>query len=374
MIENLRKISSIFKTDLQPKDYGWLLHLHNPKGFSDSYSSLAIDDKQGMICLSSNGNEGGSYDVVYLHLDKSGNIIQAPVESEGVLPTVFLAPDKSIWTKITSTKMDGSKETILPIGDRSEISKLKTSREFTGDYKGTFENQAIFYDIDFFDPKNPDRLCKLIFNEKDQYQKRKILKLDMPRRNKVYLDSEGNLQLLAYRFEEKVFTHRKMDLDGNLLESRKLDLAAHHFGILGQLSLEEESNILITEDQSVYWVTISPEGEIDKQLIFEDKRGEYFYNIWGPKQLNAHYYAMNFNHDGGSGWAIFSKDGLKELFLDKEGGFENPKTKEFLDFKLPYPVIGETLGFEDSYALMIYTSSGNEHIQDNFYLIGRKLD
>lgn len=64
---------------------------------------------------------------------------------------------------------------------------------------------------------------------------------------------------------------------------------------------------------------------------------------------------------------------MKELFLDKEGGFENPETKEFLDFKLPYPVIGETLGFEDCYALMIYTSSGNEHLQNDFYLIGRKL-
>ncbi len=355
------------------KDFGITTEAINPRGISDN--NTAISSGENTAIYSFKSYQEGTYDVIYLEINDSGEVVNRYKESEGVLPTLFHAPDGTVWMTLTSNKMDGIKEIVLPLIDRSRVKKLKTSREFPGDVIGIHNDQVMLHNTDPFDQSTPDKLCRLTFDKNHLYKGRKAVKLEKPGRNKAYIAPNGELHLLKYDYEKRALIHRLINDENTVEKERAIVIEAIHYGIIN-LSFDSDSVMVVAGEHDMNLVRVTPDGEVSKIELFVDSRGEYFYNFWGPTSLGNNHYLIKYNHDGGNGWAVFNLDGLVEHFIDQDELYVNPNTGEKIDLELDNAILGEAVGYSSGkYSLALYNSSTSE-IRNNgskFVVLTRSL-
>lgn len=291
---------------------GWLLHIHHPKKISPYDHFLHPD--QNLIAFFNIDRPDISYDRVYLQFSPEGEIVGKFKEEGGYLPSPFEGPEQSVWVRMTSNDSP-NREVILPWGDRTGWKEPKTIRSLGWDHLGFANGHAVFHYADSFSAKAEDKIMSVTWDKKGAPKAGKFLKIPMPKGNEMLYSPTGELHGIKFDYENQHICQRQFALDGTVLQERTLQ--ADPMGMLpAKLSFEEESWVYMWDPNSIYYTSISPDGKIEKQLLYRNEETDhFFYNIWKPVPLGKDRFAIQFTHGKGNGWMIAEKGTVVELMM-----------------------------------------------------------
>ncbi|RSD27803.1 hypothetical protein [Mesobacillus subterraneus] len=309
----------------------------------------------------------GEYLNLYLELDSTGNILKVLKETEGMMPTLFIAPNNSVWCTLGDTE---EKEIILPLSKRQELGNVKKYRPFVGEWLGTFNNMVLFYTNDSFGNK-PDQLMKLEFKD-NSLKKREVLKIDKPINNKMITQREY-IQMIAW--DKGNLLHRKMDFKGNIIQERSINVDDMELNdVVGvRLSFDEESTLIGFNDNTLFILFINSIGGITKKNLIELEAT--FYNILDLKIIDTENNLVSFVGEEFNGWALINNNIIAECFVGYEGNsfYKDIISDKIIEFpkrgndKLVISGIGENKS--NTYQVVIY----NQKEEKELYIISRNF-
>ncbi|MEM7036890.1 MAG: hypothetical protein AAF570_07925 [Bacteroidota bacterium] len=307
----------------EPTPKGWLRRLHWPHMLSHSAQITGPDGRfwQSMKIYRAQGG----YTPLYVRMSPEGELEHAYGETIGVNPDIFFPPGGTPWTSLTPTDEYHKREVelYLPIQNREGVARPKHFRPFVGDYIGNVGNFAMFHSYPFFGGKQPDKLCKAEFKD-GVYKKRKTAKLELPFKNKVFLDAEERIHLLG-RQEDGFFLHREVDVDGKVLRSRPLQLGLVGVGVC-RLDFEGDSAFVTYSGRDLRYVRANAAGELEVQDLFALREGSRFFSLWDPVHLGGETYVVRFTHEDGNGWVKIVEGKCMEIWLRDDEGYKAQKS------------------------------------------------
>jgi hypothetical protein len=311
---------------------------------------------------------------LYLEMDSLGNVIRVLKETEGTLPELFIAPNNQVWS--INTCLDDSKdmEIALPIANRNDLKKAYKHRSFVGEWLGNIENTVIFFNDDLYG-KKPDQICKLEFMKKD-IVKRKIVKIPLPKLNKICIDQHGCLQMIAWH--EGNLLHRNINLNGDVLEERIIDAGDLQDVVPIRLSFNNDTELLGFNNNFLYVITIKPTGEIIQNKLIELDAENTFYNIWTPQLIESHQFIIRFNGEKFNGWAVIKMNRVVECFINYEDSSYYTDIISNMVIELPksnknnFVISGLSVNNKNTYQVAIYNAE-LDNDQKQIYIISRQV-
>jgi hypothetical protein len=311
---------------------------------------------------------------LYLELDSAGNVIRFLKETEGTLPELFIAPNNEVWS--INTCLDDSKdmEIAMPIANRSDMKQVYKYRSFVGEWLGNIEKTVIFFNDDLFG-KKPDQICKLEFMKKD-IVKRKIVKIPLPKLNKICIDQHGGLQMIAWH--EGNLLHRNINLNGDVLEERIIDPGNLQEVVPIRLSFNDDTELLGFNNNFLYDITVKPTGEIIQNKLIELDTENTFYNIWTLQLIESHKCIIRFNGEKFNGWAVIDTNRVTECFINYEDSSYYKDIISNMVIELPrsdknnFVISGLSVNKKDTYQVAIYNAE-LDNDQKQIYIISRQV-
>ncbi|SFF19816.1 hypothetical protein SAMN04487969_11796 [Paenibacillus algorifonticola] len=335
-MEELKSWSKAWDVETLTEAVGQVVILKNKGGISPKGAIAAPKGGTVIAAYAYHDDQSGLYDVVYIHLDGSGSLIDTQHEQEGVLPELFHSPDGAVWVSLGTTS-GKELDIALPLYGRSEHAAPKGTRPFPGKYAASFGTLAWFHDEDWFSEKKPDRLLRLEFAD-GSIQSNKVIKLPMPKNNKISLDPEGRLGLLAVLYQEEELLHRTLDGQGGVIEERRLSgFEADMLQVL-ELGSERDMRVIFTMENKLSLGIIAPDGRRETHALYELQSP--FYSMWEPMRLADGTDIIRFTFEEGNGWAIVQNKGLRAIFTHSgERGYTNRLTGELLPIPSSKPLV-----------------------------------
>lgn len=326
-MEELKSWSKAWNVETLTNSLGQVTLLKHPGGISPKGAIAAPKGGTVIAAYAYHDDQNGLYDVVYIHVDGSGTILDTQHEQEGVLPELFHSPDGAVWVSLGTTH-GKELDIALPLYGRSEHAAPKGTRPFPGKYAAAAGTLAWFHDEDWFSEKKPDRLLRLEFAD-GSIQSSKVIKLPMPKNNKISLDSECRLGLLAVLHQEEELLHRTLDEQGKVIEERRLSgFEADMLQVL-ELGSERDMRVIFTMGNVLNLGVVTPDGRREKHALFELQSP--FYSMWEPMRLADGTDIIRFTFEEGNGWAIVQNKELRAIFTHSgERGYTNQLTGELL--------------------------------------------
>ncbi|MGG4144369.1 hypothetical protein ABEW34_14690 [Paenibacillus algorifonticola] len=326
-MEELKSRSKSWDAETLTNVVGQVTILNNKGGISPKGVIAAPRGGTVIAAYAYHDNQSGLYDVVYIHLDESGSLIDTQHEQEGVLPELFHSPDGAVWVSLGTTH-GKELDIALPLYGRSDHAAPKGSRPFPGKYAASAGVSAWFHDEDWFSNKKPDRLLRLEFAD-GRIQSSKVIKLPMPKNNKISLDPEGRLHLLAVLHREEELLHRTLDSQGKVMDEYRLNgFEADMLEVL-ELGSERDMRVIFTIGNALNLGVVALDGRREKHALHE--LPSPFYSVWEPVRLADGTDIIRFTFEEGNGWAIVKNTELRAIFTHSgERGYTNQLTGELL--------------------------------------------
>ncbi len=311
-------------------------------------------------------NEDGAYNLVYTIVDTDGNI-ESFVEDDGILPTLFTSPNQENYVSVVPYHPNKELEISIPLFNRENTDTPKGNRPFNGNFIGISNQFSIFYDVDIWSDKKPDKLLAIEF--KNQVIKKKHnIKVPLPRNNKIYI-SDNEIHLLTN--DNNAWIHRQIDEKGNLIKDRTIKSSKDFFLEILSLSFEHNSYLLCEENGKISIEKISIDGATENIELIDIK--EKFYNTWQPIKIAEDTFITQFNNESGNGWFTIKNEQILEFFYSKgEQGFKNLLTNEVLQMesdKLVISSINKTT--ENNYAVVFYPMTDREIKNKELIILNR---
>lgn len=309
----------------------------------------------------------GTYKLVYTIVDTDGNI-ESFVEDDGILPVLFLSPDRENYVSVQPFAPDKELETSIPVFHRENTEQPKGSRPFVGDFIGTYRQFSIFYDVDIWSDTKPDRMLAVEF-ENGTIKKKHNVKIPLPRDNRIYIGNQ-EIHLLATDGED--WLHRQIDASGNPTRERRIHPKHACFREILSLSFDGDSHILCEENGCVSIEMISPDGTCATNRLID--LGDEFYNTWKPVKIAEDTYVTRFNGEFGNGWFTVRNGRLAEFFYNKgETGYKNLLTGEVLQ-PGPENLIISSLNKteENAYAVIFYPAADRKAANKELIILNRR--
>lgn len=345
-MKNIDKTSP-YQTEIKKTAFGIITKLGSAFGVSASIENISIGEKT--LIANNVYEENETYNLVYTVIEADGNA-ESYVEDEGILPTLFVSPNGENYVSMQPYDPDKDLEISIPVFNRANTELPKGNRPFVGDFMGTSNQFSIFYDVDIWSDKKPDKMLAIEFKN-DEIKKKHNIKIELPRNNKIYIH-DNEIHLLAT--DGDYLLHRQIDEYGKLMKERKIKSTQEYFWQIVSLSFNENSYILCEENGKISMEVISAESNC-KSIELADIKDE-FYNTWKPVHLGANLYVTRFNSEFGNGWFTTKEDQLLEIFYSKnEKGYKNLLTNEVLAMDNDNLVIaGINKTTTNSYAVVFY--------------------
>lgn len=363
-MENIQKVNP-FKVTIQQTNSGVVTTLVAAVGIS-VHESISFLNKS----LLSNYvyQKGETYNLVYTIIDTAGNE-ESYVESDGILPTLFLSPGGENYVSMIPYHPGKELEISIPVFNRDNIELPKGNRPFTGKFIGTSNQYAIFHDVDIWSDKKPDKLLAIEFKN-DVIKKKHNIKITLPRNNKIFI-SNNEIHLLAK--ESSGWLHRQTDEKGNVIRQRMINANQEYPDQIISLSFEDNSYVLCREEGVFSVETISPEGNcITKQLA---DINDLIFNTWQPVRIAEDTVVVRFNNEFGNGWLTVQEDQLLEMYFSKDvKGYKNLLTNEVLEMEdesLILSSINNTT--ENAYAIVFYPVAEKSGKNKKLIILNRTL-
>ncbi|WP_306350491.1 hypothetical protein [Flavobacterium sp. '19STA2R22 D10 B1'] len=360
---NLTKIdSSIFKTSTFPIENGivTIITVEN---------SIIIGQQMDGFIAANLYERGGSYKVVYLMIDSTGLLQDVYAESEGILPTLFKAPDQTIWVSVIPYHPDKEMEISIPLLERSSVEIPKQNRPFVGDFIGINENSSFFISNDIFSTNKPDKFLRIEFKD-GKIKKKHNLKIELPSQNKAIV-SNNQIHLIAQ--DHKKLIHRMIDDTGKTLEQRVIAVGAYNFTNPISLSFTTDTKIICTKKKSIYLITITADNKVEETELLN--LGHEIYNLWDGISLSDTTTLFQFTYELGNGWFIVRDQTIVECFLTKKNTeYQDLIHNTVIDLKTKNLVLsGVSKTENDAFALSFYPTSEKSEKNKTIVILNRKI-
>lgn len=353
-MENHKVINS-FKTHISELPGGRLVRLELAQGLSFKDS---IVSERGLLLAYTAYHKRSTNQLIYSLIDEQGSTTSF-VEAEGILPTLFLAPDATSYVSLIPYHPDKELEVSIPIFDREGHKLPKGNRPFLGDFIGTLGANSLFFECDPWSSGKPDKLLYMAFKD-GQLKKKKQVKIPLPRKNKRYVDALG-LHLFGRAEEEGTWLHRLLDAEGQVVRQRELHSDRAFYREVVELSFDAVSYLLAEEEGgSLLLECVQPDGRIERKLLYSF--GDFLYNTWPPVKVAEDTYVIRFNDGFGNGWLTINKGELLELFYNKDvaKGYRNLLTDELLDLGQGQLILADIQPCSEGYAAIFYPSTSED--------------
>ncbi|MCG8572387.1 MAG: hypothetical protein MJB14_19825 [Spirochaetes bacterium] len=310
------------------------------------------------------------YKVVYLSLDNKGQIIEVLHETEGVLPKLFVNEQKDAWCFLTDTISDKNLDFIVPIKNRLQYAKPKGKRQFSGNFVGILNNIVLFHDYDIYFSKSPDKILKIEFKN-DKVKSQKKVKIPEPVNNKIFINQDGNMHLLA-RQKDKLI-HRKSDLDGEIFFERIIPFDLFNTYEVICLNEKKDSKIIYTDGSKLNLSIISPDSKVNNSLIFENQSA--IFNIWKPVLFDSNTSIIRFNFETGNGWIIIQNDQLIDCFIHSDyNGYKSIVTGETIEIPCNDLILSDlTKVGDNNYCVTIYPRNENPKKNNELFIVNKQI-
>lgn len=267
------------------------------------------------------------FELVYTLVDEEGNKREI-VESEGVLPTLFLNPLAANYVAVVGDKTETESRQILPIFKRHTVEQFSFDKNIAGRFVGCTKASTIFYEVDIWKERQQDIMTCLTFNEY-AITGGKQISIPMPKGNKVCVQ---NNEIHLITEVESGWLHRQINESGQEIRSRVLDFDFPFVHEALSLSFDKKSYLLCEENGEIGLVEIDEEGNCLYGELYnlEDE----FFGTWHPQHLNEETSAIQFTTEHGNGWLVIHNDNLVELVYNKnKGGYKNLLSQEVLNLE-----------------------------------------
>lgn len=272
--------------------------------------------------------EANSFELVYTIMDNEGGKREI-VESEGILPTLFLNPVGENFVAVFTEKDGVEGQEILSVLKRS--SKADTESFFFPDrlggrFVGCTKSNAIFYEVDIWKDTKQDILTYVNFHENLVKEVKKI-DIPFPKGNKVYVN-QNEIHLITEI--ESGWLHRQLNELGVEVRRRVLEFDFPFVHEALSLSFNNKSFLLCEEYGEIGIVEIDEEGNCMFGELYDLE--DEFFGTWHPQPITPTTSAIQFTTEFGNGWLVIENDNLVELVYNKnKTGYENKLTKETLN-------------------------------------------
>jgi hypothetical protein len=363
-MKNIDKINP-FKSTIKTTDFGAVTTLLADVGVS-AKDSICFGEKSLLANYVYKKNE--AYDLVYTVIGADGNA-ESFVEDDGILPTLFLSPNRENYVSVVPYHPDKESEISVPVFNRENTELPKGNKPFVGDFIETSNQFAIFYDVDAWSHTKPDKMLAIEFKN-DAIKKKLNTKVPLPRNNKIVIEN-NEIHLLAT--DGNIWLHRQIDEQGNVKKERKIRPNQEYFWQILSLSFAENSYVLCEEDGKISIEVISPDSKC--KTIELANIGDEFFNTWRPEKIAENTFVTRFNSEFGNGWFTTKKDQLLELFYGKgQKGYKNILTNEVLNMDAENLVISSLNKTKDnSYAVVFYPMTDREDKNKTLIILNREI-
>ncbi|MEP0213857.1 MAG: hypothetical protein ABJD66_11615 [Cellulophaga sp.] len=314
-------------------------------------------------------NEDGGYNLVYTIIDDNGKV-ESFIEDDGILPSLFLSPSLENYVSVVPYHPNKELEVSIPLFNREETKLPKGNRPFTGKFIGVSNQFSIFYDVDIWNDKKPDKLLAIEFKN-GILKKKHNKKVSLPRNNNIFIGRD-EIHLLSSK--GSTWLHRQIDEKGVELRSRELNATTNYFRQIISLSFESNSYVLSEEEGKISIETISPNNVCTSKTLIDIK--DRFYNTWNPVQINENTFVVRFNTEFGNGWITIKNDEILELFYSKDvKGYKDLVNNIVLELKesnLILSSVNKTV--ENGYAIVFYPVVDRKEKNKKVLVLQRILD
>ncbi|MDM1044806.1 hypothetical protein HX004_06985 [Myroides sp. 1354] len=266
-----------------------------------------------------------AFELVYTLIDEEGGKREI-VESEGILPTLFLNPLATNFVAVVGDKDESESRQILPVFKRNIGEQFTFDKDLAGRFVGCTKASTIFYEVDIWKESKQDIMTCLAFHENDILGCKQIT-VPMPKGNKVCVQN-GEIHLITE--VESGWLHRQINESGQEIRSRVLDFDFPFVHEALSLSFDKKSYLLCEENGEIGLVEIDEEGNCLYAELYN--LGDEFFGTWHPQHLNEETSAVQFTTEHGNGWLVVRHDSLVELVYNKnKSGYKNLLSQEVLN-------------------------------------------
>ena len=362
-MKNIEKINP-FKSVIKKTDFG--ITILETEVEISAKDSISFHEKSLITNYIYTKNE--TYNLVYTIIDTEGNT-ESFIEDDGILPTLFLSPNQENFVSVVPYHPDKELEISIPIFNRKNTETPKGNRPFTGKFIGTSNQFSLFYDVDIWSDKKPDKLLAIEFKG-EAIKKKYNIKIAFPRNNKIFI-SDNKIHLLAK--DTSGWLHRQIDEKGVVINQRLISLNQNFFWEILSLSFEQNSYILCEENGKISIETISMNGKSENTELIDIK--DEFYNTWQPIKISENTFVTRFNGEFGNGWFTIKNNQLLEIFYSKGvQGYKNLLTNEILQMendKLVISSINKTT--DNNYAVIFYPMTDRKIKNNKLIVLNRGI-
>lgn len=357
-----------FSVEVHHSEKGILTHFTSEFGINNQAS---LSTKDGKLLLANYlYDKKKNYQLIYTLSDTTGHH-ENFVESEGILPSLFLSPQGDAYVSLIVYHADKEQEISIPIFQRENIKAPKAAKPFVGEYIGISASHSIFYDVDLFSEKKPDKLLSIKFLN-GKIQNKKSIKVPLPKKNKIYIHGD-EIHLLARQADH--WLHRQITPEGEIIKERIFHSDHFHYRQVLKLSFDEDSLFLAERlDGELILDTLSCKGEqIKSKSIY--KFGFQLFNTWPAVKLASDSYIIQFNAESACGWLCLKNNELTDIFYSQQtGGFKNLLSSEQLHIKDRQCIISAIKATSaSSYAVIFYDQKKNKSVSKDLWVWHRAL-
>lgn len=368
MLQELQPAIELLKVDNRTKPYGNLTCISSDEGIRCNSEGLFLFNDNFLYAVKV--YKDTIPETLYVEIESNGSVKQVLNESEGTMPELFLAPNKSIWSVNTCTNGKKDMEIILPFNNRQDIKKEYKYRPFVGDWIGNVSNQVIFQKKDYFSSK-PDQLCILDFMD-NVIKKRKIVKIPTPNRNQIYLDNQEELQLIAWK--DGKLLHRSANIAGEIINERILGIEDIDSVKALIISFKDITVLIGSYKNILMKITIHVDGNLYSEKLLELEPNHIFYNLWEPQIVDSNKFIIRFNGENFNGWAVLTLDKILECFVcfDRSSCYKDILSNTIIE--LPnsdennYAIYSICTNKKGIYQVAIYNSKKSVRDVNNLYI------
>lgn len=218
-------------------------------------------------------NKGGDYII----MNREYKILRTISEHQGLNRKFTLAPDKSVWIRMSAinTKKDG--EVVLPLYERGRVEKEIVKSDLGVSYSFFWNGSHWGYINDIWGDK-PDKMLQYQFDSKGLYKTRKAYKLDVLRNAAPFVQYD-NLYLCKKDFDKKIIRIFKMTEPGNPEDVCEIISTGKH-NWCRLINVDESGyKIIGIESNKVCMLSVDIQGQILEEKLLYQLDDTAFYSI-----------------------------------------------------------------------------------------------
>lgn len=213
----------------------------------------------------------GLYHIDYLFLNNNFELLSVLTEDKGVNPQFLTAPDNTVWVSLSSISTEREGEIVLPLQNRSRITKEIVRKDLGIDAIFRLNSQCCAYQIDRFNPKKYDKLFVYQFDKNGLYKTRKQYILEniwngypTVARDKCFVTcGKWNDSLCKIHVSE-------IDENGNILSDWKSEAIADMNSVFLLSYSDTQMEFITFHENHVDYLVCSSEGTLlSRKIIYQ---------------------------------------------------------------------------------------------------------